>query len=155
MVFYGLFYATYLGPYYSRLVTVYEYPVLHVNAARLFWTEVLQIVSHIGCGLMIVAKAEKIIDALRPSGEELGYRSLAIVMVKLNGFLLLFNAGISTLRLLVACVNSGLSGWSALVLNGPLMFRTCLYLFAGFITVSCAERIIGALLPRETGRGAA
>ena len=149
MVFYGIFYATYLGPYYDRFVTVYENPALHEGIARTFWAEILHVVVRVGCGLIIVAKAEKIIDTLRPPEAVPGFRSLVVALVKLDGFLLLLNGGILAVDLAVIFSNSARFGWHEIVRGGPAMLRFCLNLLAGFLAVACAEKIIDGLAPRE------
>ena len=36
LLFYGIFYSTYLGPFYHRLIIIYENPATHAEAARIF-----------------------------------------------------------------------------------------------------------------------
>jgi len=151
MVYYGVFYATYLRPYYVHYVTVYGDPGAHGAAARAFWAETLHSVLRVLVGLVLMAQADGIIASLRPRGENSGFRPLVVALVKLNGFILLFYSLLSAIDALRFFSNTSLLGWHAFLSGGPVMLRTCLDFLAGFLVVARAEQVLGLLEPRPIG----
>jgi hypothetical protein len=152
LLFYGIFYSTYLGPFYHRLIIIYENPATHAEAARIFGVRVAGVVLRMLVGLIIFARAESIIDSLRRPEPALSLRSLIVALVKLNGFILLFYGALSAIDLTPTLGNLPHFGWSAIRSIAPGILRVGLDLLAGFLVVACAEKIIEGLERHEPGK---
>jgi hypothetical protein len=154
MLFWCLFYTTYLGPYYHRLFIVYAGSAAHSGAVLAFWTEMLHVILRLVVGLILFVQAEKLMDSLRPPETEPSLRSLVVAIVKLNGLILLFYGALSLVDSISFFINYAHLGSSAFIHGAPGILRVGLDLLAGFLVVTFAEKIIRLLERPEPGSAA-